>query len=77
MTALTEESSRKTRELEEGARVAEEQQGKLRWEETERRRLHNIIQELKGNIRVFCRSVRKYFSNFRNLQIFKYFQKQI
>ena len=27
----------------------------LRWEETERRRLHNIIQELKGNIRVFCR----------------------
>ena len=28
---------------------------KIRWEETERRRLHNIIQELKGNIRVFCR----------------------
>ena len=23
--------------------------------ETERRKLHNIIQELKGNIRVFCR----------------------
>ena len=27
-----------------------------RWGETERRRLHNIIQELKGNIRVFCRA---------------------
>jgi len=25
------------------------------WHETERRRLHNIIQEMKGNIRVFCR----------------------
>jgi len=25
------------------------------WHETERRRLHNVIQELKGNIRVFCR----------------------
>ena len=61
VTTLTEESARKSRELEEGARVAEEQQGKLRWEETERRRLHNIIQELKGNIRVFCRSARKYF----------------
>ena len=28
---------------------------KVREAETERRRLHNIIQELKGNIRVFCR----------------------
>ncbi|KAJ2005854.1 kinesin-like nuclear fusion protein [Coemansia thaxteri] len=28
---------------------------KLRSEETMRRRLHNAIQELKGNIRVFCR----------------------
>lgn len=25
------------------------------WHETERRRLHNTIQEMKGNIRVFCR----------------------
>src|ERR1700743_3959681 len=28
---------------------------KLRKEETLRRKLHNEIQELKGNIRVFCR----------------------
>jgi len=28
---------------------------KLNWEETQRRKLHNMVQELKGNIRVFCR----------------------
>ena len=28
---------------------------KLREEETTRRKLHNAVQELKGNIRVFCR----------------------
>ena len=28
---------------------------KMRWGETERRRLHNMVLELKGNIRVFCR----------------------
>ena len=33
----------------------DEIQEKLRAEETIRRRLHNQIQELKGNIRVFCR----------------------
>ncbi|KAH9525270.1 hypothetical protein Btru_000903 [Bulinus truncatus] len=32
-----------------------EYQHKERCHETERRKLHNIIQELKGNIRVFCR----------------------
>jgi len=30
-------------------------EAKLRQEETIRRTLHNAIQELKGNIRVFCR----------------------
>ncbi|KAJ3010263.1 kinesin-like nuclear fusion protein [Thoreauomyces humboldtii] len=30
-------------------------EGRVREEETMRRRLHNTIQELKGNIRVFCR----------------------
>ncbi|KAJ1895768.1 kinesin-like nuclear fusion protein, partial [Kickxella alabastrina] len=32
-----------------------ELEAKLRTEETTRRRLHNTVQELKGNIRVFCR----------------------
>jgi len=34
---------------------AKEANGKLRTEETLRRKLHNQVQELKGNIRVFCR----------------------
>ena len=34
---------------------AEAAQEKLRQEETLRRKLHNQVQELKGNIRVFCR----------------------
>ncbi|KAF2154802.1 kinesin-domain-containing protein [Myriangium duriaei CBS 260.36] len=34
---------------------ASEAQEKLRAEETLRRKLHNQVQELKGNIRVFCR----------------------
>lgn len=33
----------------------EELRSKLNWEETQRRKLHNLVQELKGNIRVFCR----------------------
>ncbi|NXL40831.1 CTK2 protein, partial [Glaucidium brasilianum] len=33
--------------------AAQDQQ--LHWLEMERRRLHNLVQELKGNIRVFCR----------------------
>ena len=36
-------------------REAEESRAKLRTEETLRRKLHNQVQELKGNIRVFCR----------------------
>ena len=35
--------------------TAAEAMGKLRTEETLRRKLHNQVQELKGNIRVFCR----------------------
>lgn len=27
----------------------------LKKEQSERRRLHNVVQDLKGNIRVFCR----------------------
>ena len=34
---------------------SEEAKAKLRTEETLRRKLHNQVQELKGNIRVFCR----------------------
>lgn len=34
---------------------AQEANNKLRTEETLRRKLHNQVQELKGNIRVFCR----------------------
>ena len=55
VAALNTECSEKKKMLEEGVAREEAQAGKLRWEETERRRLHNIIQELKGNIRVFCR----------------------
>ncbi|XP_071099275.1 carboxy-terminal kinesin 2-like [Haliotis cracherodii] len=36
-------------------RVIEEQNRQKREHETERRKLHNLVQELKGNIRVFCR----------------------
>ena len=36
-------------------RESEESKAKLRNEETLRRKLHNQVQELKGNIRVYCR----------------------
>ena len=41
--------------LAEAVTARDEIQEKLRAEETIRRKLHNQIQELKGNIRVFCR----------------------
>lgn len=41
--------------MQEAIEAAEEANVKLRAEETLRRKLHNQVQELKGNIRVFCR----------------------
>lgn len=41
--------------LQNALRAAAETNDKLRKEETLRRKLHNQVQELKGNIRVFCR----------------------
>ncbi|SLM37617.1 kinesin-like protein klpa [Lasallia pustulata] len=41
--------------LQEAFTTASEAKEKLRVEETLRRKLHNQVQELKGNIRVFCR----------------------
>ena len=52
---LQTESDRKSGEIKELISVQEEMMEKIRWGETERRRLHNMVQELKGNIRVFCR----------------------
>ena len=53
--ALKTESERKSQEIKTSLAAQEEMQAKLRWEESERRKLHNLVQELKGNIRVFCR----------------------
>jgi len=59
LTADLEERRRSVIELERLLQVATEEETnakhKLREEETMRRKLHNLIQELKGNIRVFCR----------------------
>ena len=52
---LKKESEGKSAEIEACLVAKEEMMSKLRWEETERRKLHNMVQELKGNIRVFCR----------------------
>lgn len=43
------------RRMSEALEKAQECEDKLRKEETIRRKLHNQVQELKGNIRVFCR----------------------
>ncbi|KAF9995117.1 kinesin-like nuclear fusion protein [Entomortierella chlamydospora] len=43
------------RKLSESQMTVQELEQRIRQEETIRRRLHNTIQELKGNIRVFCR----------------------
>eukprot|EP00096_Caligus_rogercresseyi_P004993 TRINITY_DN1975_c0_g1_i1.p1 TRINITY_DN1975_c0_g1~~TRINITY_DN1975_c0_g1_i1.p1 ORF type:complete len:674 (+),score=264.64 TRINITY_DN1975_c0_g1_i1:56-2023(+) len=49
------EISRLARLSEEQAEAIKTYEEKAREHETERRKLHNLIQELKGNIRVFCR----------------------
>jgi kinesin family protein C1 len=56
---MTSNRDARIKELEESLADAvmarDEIQDKLRTEESIRRKLHNQIQELKGNIRVFCR----------------------
>ncbi|KAI8825903.1 P-loop containing nucleoside triphosphate hydrolase protein [Fimicolochytrium jonesii] len=47
--------ARLEKELEEAGIAVLNLEGKVREEETIRRKLHNTVQELKGNIRVFCR----------------------
>jgi kinesin family protein C1 len=42
-------------QMQDAISMAEEYKTKLRKEESLRRKLHNQVQELKGNIRVFCR----------------------
>jgi kinesin family protein C1 len=54
-TSYSSLSSTTALQLEETKKDLAEAQQKVREAETERRKLHNIIQELKGNIRVFCR----------------------
>ena len=52
---LLKECAAKAAEIKAGLEIQEEMKGKMVWGESERRRLHNQVQELKGNIRVFCR----------------------
>ena len=52
---LLKECAAKAEEIKAGLDLQEEMKGKMIWGESERRRLHNQVQELKGNIRVFCR----------------------
>lgn len=53
--AQSQEFANLKRREQEALAAREEAQTKLRAEETLRRKLHNQVQELKGNIRVFCR----------------------
>lgn len=59
LETLTFNRDARIKDLEEQLSIAlssrDEIQEKLRTEESIRRKLHNQIQELKGNIRVFCR----------------------
>ena len=53
-SCLKAECEEKSVQINKGLEDQEKLNIKLRWEESERRRLHNTVQELKGNIRVFC-----------------------
>ncbi|GLB43393.1 putative TRAFAC class myosin-kinesin ATPase superfamily, kinesin family protein [Lyophyllum shimeji] len=53
--AQTREIAQLTAKLEEAERMVEEMRQEVRDGEIVRRKLHNMVQELKGNIRVFCR----------------------
>ena len=55
ITDLIQECAGMAMEIKAGLDLQEEMKGKMIWGESERRRLHNTVQELKGNIRVFCR----------------------
>ena len=52
---LRKECAAKAKEIEAGLDLQTEMKRKMVWGESERRRLHNEVQELKGGIRVFCR----------------------
>jgi len=54
-SSLKAECEEKVVKINEGLEEQEKLKKKLRWEESERRKLHNTVQELKGNIRVYCR----------------------
>ena len=54
-SCLKAECEEKSAQINKGLEDQEKLNIKLRWEESERRKLHNTVQELKGNIRVFCR----------------------
>ena len=48
-SCLKAECEEKAVKIKEGLEEQEKLNGKLRWEESERRKLHNTVQELKGN----------------------------
>ena len=67
---LTTESERKSKEIQANLEEKAEMMKEIRWGETERRKLHNRVQELKGNIRVFCRLDHVRVDPILNLNVF-------